>query len=127
MDRNSLDLTAIEVILLNHTYVTLQVVDLPRLDNIVRVWQAGPLVQVGPVVEVVHLLLAFLGKFNCQHVNRQVELGLGLVEVLLIDVVAGDLCCMSSQQNQRVIIDTEGADVMTTLLAVTGLVFVLES
>lgn len=83
--------------------------------------------QVGPVVEVVHLLLAFLGQFNCQHVNWQVELGLGLVEVLLIYVVAGDLCCMSSQQDQRVIIDTEGTDVMATLLAVTGLVFVLES
>lgn len=81
----------------------------------------------GSVVEVIHLPLAFLGKLNCQHVYGQVELGLSLVEVLLIDVVTGDLCCMSGQQNQWVVVNTEGTNVMATLLAETSLVFVLKS
>lgn len=83
--------------------------------------------EVSSVVEVIHLLLAFLGKLNCQHVYWQVELGLGLVEVFLIDVVTGDPCCVSSQQNQRVVINAEGTDMMATLLAETSLVFVLKS
>lgn len=78
------------------------------------------------VVEVIHLLLAFLGQFNRQHVYRQVVFGLGLVEVLLVDVVTGDLGYMSGQQTQRVVIDAEGTDVMATLLAETSLVFVLK-
>lgn len=78
------------------------------------------------VVEVIHLLLAFLGQLNCQHVHRQVVLGLGLVEVFLIDVVTGNLGYMSGQQTQRVIVNTEGTNVMATLLAETSLVFVLK-
>lgn len=81
----------------------------------------------GSVVEVVHLLLAFLGQFNCQHVDWQVELGLGLVEVFFIDVVTGDSGCISSQQDQWVIINTEGTNVVATLLAETSLVFVLKN
>ena len=46
--------------------------------------------QVSPVVEVVDLDLAFLGQFNIQHVHGQVELGLGLVEVLLVQSVTGN-------------------------------------
>ncbi len=79
------------------------------------------------VVEVVHLLLAFLGQFNCQHVDWQVVLGLGLVEVFFIDVVTGNPSCISSQQDQWVIINTEGTDVVATLLAETSLVFVLKN
>lgn len=78
------------------------------------------------VVKVIHLLLAFLGKFNCQHVDWQVVLGLGLVEVLLVDVVTGDLGCISGQHNQWVVFNTEGTNMMATLLAETSLVFVLK-
>lgn len=79
-----------------------------------------------PVVEVVHLLLAFLGKLNCQHIYWQVELGLRLVEVLFVNVVTGDSCCVSSQHNQRVIVDTESTNVMATLLSESSFVLVLE-
>lgn len=78
------------------------------------------------VVEVIHLPLAFLGKFNCQHVYWQVELGLGLVEVLLIHIVTGDPGCISGQHNQWVVVNTEGTNMMATLLAETSLVFVLK-
>lgn len=108
------------------TYITLKVVDLPGLHHIIRVWQASPLVQVGSVVEVIDLDLTFLGQLNSQHVDWQVELGLSLVEVLLIDVVTGDPGCVSSQQDQWVIVHTEGANVVATLLAETSLVFVLK-
>lgn len=80
----------------------------------------------GPVLEVVHLLLAFLGKLNCQHIYWQVELGLGLVKVLLVNVVAGDSCCVSGQHNQRVVINTQGANVMAALLPEPSFVFVLK-
>lgn len=82
--------------------------------------------QASSVVEVIHLLLAFLGKFNCQHVYWKVVLGLGLVEVLLIDVVTGDLGYVSGQHDQWVVLNTEGTNVMTALLTETSLVLVLE-
>lgn len=71
-------------------------------------------------------MLAFLGQFDGQHVHWEVVLGLSLVELGLIDVVAGDLAPMSSQQNQWVVLDAEGTNVMTALLAETSLVFVLK-
>lgn len=108
------------------TYITLKVVDLSGLHHIIRVWQTSPLVQVGSVVEVIDLDLTFLGQLNSQHVDWQVELGLSLLEVLLIDVVTGDPGCVSSQQDQWVIVHTEGANVVATLLAETSLVFVLK-
>lgn len=77
-------------------------------------------------MEVVHLPLAFLGKLNCQHVYWQVELGLGLVKVFFVNVVTGDFCYVSSQQNQRVIVNTEGTNVMATLLPESSFVFVLK-
>lgn len=53
-------------------------------------------------------------------------LGLGLVELLLIDIVTGDFGNMSSQHDQWVILNTEGTNMMAALLAETSLVFVLE-
>ena len=73
------------------TYVTMQSVDLPGLDDITGVWQTGPVVQASPVVEIIDLHLAFLGQFNGQHVHWEVELGLGLVEVLLVQSITGNL------------------------------------
>ena len=72
------------------SYITLEVVGLPGLDYIGGVWQAGPVVQACPVVEVIDLDLAFLGQLNCQHVHWQVELGLGLVEILLVQGITGN-------------------------------------
>ena len=48
--------------------------------------------QVSSVVEVVDLDLAFLGQLNGQHVHWEVELGLGLVEVLLIQGITSNPC-----------------------------------
>ena len=73
------------------TYITLQIIDLSGLNHVVGVWQAGPVVQMSPVVEVIDLNLAFLGQLKTQHVHRKVELGLGLVEVLLVQSITGDL------------------------------------
>lgn len=47
------------------------------------------------------------------------------MEVLLVDVVAEDLGKMSCQHDLWIILNTEGADVVTTLLAESGLVLVL--
>ncbi|KAF3843599.1 hypothetical protein F7725_002448 [Dissostichus mawsoni] len=90
----------------------LMIVGFPGLAHISGVWQAGPVVQVSPVVEVVDLDLAFLGQFNIQHVNGQVELGLGLVEVLLVQ---------GSQHDQRVVLDAASTDVVAHLLTVVSL------
>jgi len=107
------------------THVALQVIGLPGLDHIGGVRQAGPVVQVSPVVEVVDLLLALLGQLEVQHVHRQVELGLGLVEVLLVEGVTGDLGRVHSQHDQRVVVDAEGSNVVAHLLAVPCVVLVL--
>jgi len=106
-------------------HIALQVVGLPGLDHVTGVRQTGPLVQAGDVVGVVDLDLALLGQFNTQHVHWQVELGLGLVEVLLVEDVTGDLSRVHSQHDQRVVPDTEGSDVVAHLLTVPCLVLVL--
>ena len=73
------------------TYITLEIIGLPGLDDIGGVGQAGPVVQTGDVVGMVDLDLVLLGQFKGHHVNWQVELGLGLVEVLLVQEITGDL------------------------------------
>ena len=70
--------------ILRSSYIALEIVCLPGLDYIGGVRKAGPVVQACPVVEVIDLDLAFLGQLNCQHVHWEVELGLGLVEILLV-------------------------------------------
>ena len=108
------------------TYITVQVIDFPSLDDITRVGQAGPVVQHGSVVEIVDLFLALLGQLNIKHVYREVELGLGLFKVLLVEIVTSNLNSVRSQHNQWIILDTEGSDVVSLLLAVTCFVFVLK-
>ena len=99
--------------ILKKTYIALQVIDLPGLDHVIGVWQAGPVVQLGSVVGVICLELTFLGQFNCQHVHWKVELGLGLVEVLLVQDITGNLGRVDRQHAQRVILDAAGTNVVT--------------
>ena len=74
-----------------HTHITLKIVGFPRQDDIIGVWQTSPVVETSDVVGVVDLDLVLLGKFKGHHVYWQVELGLGQVEVLLVQGVTGDL------------------------------------
>ena len=60
-------------------------------DHISGVWQASPVVQTGDVVGMVDLNLVLLGQFKGDHVHWQVELGLGHVEVLLVQGITGNL------------------------------------
>lgn len=109
------------------THITLEVVHLSSLNYITRVRQAGPVVQTGPVEDVIHLVLAFLGQLKGHHVHRQFVLGLGFVEVLLIHVVTGDPGCVGSQHKQRIVLNTECPDVVSTLLAEASLVLILHN
>ena len=59
--------------------------------NISGVRQASPAVQAVDVVGMVDLNLVLLGQFESQHVHWKVELGLGLVEVLLVQGITGNL------------------------------------
>ncbi len=72
------------------THITLKIVDLPGLDDIIGVGQAGPVVKVGSVVGIINLDLTFLGQLNRQQVHWEVELGLGLVEVLLVKSITSN-------------------------------------
>lgn len=73
------------------THITLQVVCLSGLDHIAGVRQTSPVVETSSVVKIVYLDLAFLGQFKIQHVHWEMELGLGLVEILLVQHITGDL------------------------------------
>ncbi len=73
------------------THITLKIIGLAGLDDIILVWQTGPVVQAGSVVVIVDLDLTLLGKFKLQHVDWKLELGLGLVEVLLVQSITGNL------------------------------------
>jgi len=103
----------------------LEVIGFAGLDDVGLVRHTGPVVQAGPVEVVVDLDLALLGQFELQHVHRQLELGLGVVEVLLVEDVAGDPGRVQSQHDERVVPDAEGSDVVAHLLAVTLQVLVL--
>lgn len=81
--------------------------------------------QMSSVVEIVDLDLAFLGQFKIQHVDWQIELGLGLVEVFLVQGITGNLGGVQCQHDQRVVMDAKGSNVVTNLLTVPSLVFVL--
>ena len=72
-------------------YVTMQIVDPPGMDDITGVWQTGPVVQFGSVVEVIDLDLVLLAQLKGHHVQWEVELGFGLVEVLLVQSITGNL------------------------------------
>jgi hypothetical protein len=61
------------------------------MDNISGVWQTGPVVQVSSVVEVVDLDLVLLAQLKGHHVQWKMELGLGLMEVLLVQSITGNL------------------------------------
>ena len=82
--------------------------------------------QLGSVVGVICLELTFLGQFNCQHVHWKVELGLGLVEVLLVQDITGNLGRVDRQHAQRVILDGACTNVVATLVTEASLVFVLK-
>ena len=69
----------------------MQIVDSPGMDNVSGVWQTGPVVQVSSVVEVVDLNLVLLAQLKGHHVQWEMELGLGLVEVLLVQSITGNL------------------------------------
>lgn len=109
------------------SHIALQVVDLPGLNHIIGVRQACPLVQVSSVVEVVHLLLAFLSQFDRQHVYWEVVLGFGLVIFLFIFIVTGNIGYMGSQHEQWVIFNAQSTNMMAALLPETSLVFVLKT
>ena len=66
------------------TYITRDVIHVSGMNDITGVWQAGPVVQAGDVVGMVDLDLVLFGQFKGHHVYWQIELGLGLVEVLLV-------------------------------------------
>ena len=81
--------------------------------------------QLGSVVEIVDLFLALLGQLNIKHVYREVELGLGLVEVLLVKSITSNPSTVYSQHEQWIILHAVSSNVMTDLLAVAGFVLVL--
>ena len=76
---------------MTNTHITLKIIGFAGLDDVILVWQARPLVEARSVVVIIDLNLAFLGQFKLQHVHWQVELGLGLVEVLLVQGITGNL------------------------------------
>ena len=72
------------------TYITLDLICSSGVDNISGVGQAGPVVQAGDVVGMVDLDLVLLGQFKGHHVDWQIELGLGFVEVLFVQSITGN-------------------------------------
>ena len=87
------------------TYVTMQIVDLPGLDNISVVWHTGPVVQFSSVGEFLDLGLAFLGQVKGHHVKWKMELGLGEVEVLLVENITGNPGGIGRHHKQWVILN----------------------
>ena len=108
------------------TYIALQVIGLPSMDDIALVGQARPLVQVVLVVYVTDQGLALLGQHHPQHVHRAAELGLPLLKVLLVLPVALDLGHVHGPHHLGVIFDVPGSNVVAKLLAVTIFVFILK-
>ena len=58
--------------------------------------------QHGSVVEIVDLFLALLGQLNIKHVYREVELGLGLFEVLLVKSITSNPSLASNSKTSPI-------------------------
>ena len=108
------------------TYITLEVVGLPSMDDIALVGQARPLVQVVLVVYVTDQGLALLGQHHPQHVHWAAELGLPLLKVLLVLPVTLDFGHVHGPHHLGVILNVSGSNVVAKLLAKTFLVLVLK-
>ena len=108
------------------TYIALQVIGLPSMDDIALVGQARPLVQVVLVVYVTDQGLALLGQHHPQHVHRAAELGLPLLKVLLVLPVTLDLGHVHGPHHLGVIFDVPGSNVMAKLLTIAFFVLELE-
>lgn len=61
------------------------------MDDITGVWQTGPVVQTSYIFGMVDLDLVLLGQLKGYHVQWEMELGLGLMEVLLVQSITGNL------------------------------------
>ena len=109
------------------THITMEVVHLPCMNHISVVRHAGPVVQTGPVGDFLHVALGCLGQVKGNHVYGQFVLGLGLVEVLLVQVGAEDLGGIGGHHKQRIILNTQGSNVVSALLAEAGLVLILHN
>lgn len=67
------------------TYIAENLIGLPGPDGVLLLWVARPLVQVGAVQDIAQHVLAPLGHLVSDDVRREVDFGLGLVVVLLVD------------------------------------------
>ena len=108
------------------TYIALQVICLPSMDDIALVGQARPLVQVVLVVYVTDQGLALLGQHHPQHVHRAAELGLPLLKVLLVLPVTLDLGHVHGPHHLGVVMYRSGTNVMAKLLTIAFFVLELE-
>ena len=108
------------------TYIALQVIGLPSMDDIALVGQARPLVQVVLVVYVTDQGLALLGQHHPQHVHWAAELGLPLLKVLLVLPVALDLGHVHGPHHLWIVMYRSGTNVMAKLLTIAFFVLELE-
>lgn len=107
-------------------HIALEVVGLPRVDHVVLVRKAGPLVQVLPVVNVTDQGLALLGCLHRQGIHRDVDLGLGIIVALLVEAVVLQGHGARGQHQLGVVLGAGAPDVVAFLLLVGFLVLVLE-
>lgn len=67
------------------TYITENLIGLSGPDGVLLLWMARPLVQVGAVEDITQHVLATLSYLVGDDVRWEVDFGLGLVVVLLVD------------------------------------------
>lgn len=71
------------------TYITENLIGLSGTNSVLLFWVASPLVQVGAVEDIAQHVLAPLGYLVSDNIRREVDLGLGLMVVLLVDPLSG--------------------------------------
>lgn len=111
---------------INDTHVALEVISFPSLDDIILVWQAGPLMQRMFIVHITNQGLTFLGQNDAKHVHWAAEPGLVFLKVFLVLTVTLHFGNVEGPHHLGVVMYCPGANVVTQLLAISFFVFVLK-
>lgn len=85
------------------TYITENLIGLSGTNGILLIRVASPLVQVGAVEDIAQHVLAPLGYLVSNNIRREVDLGLGLMVVLLVDPLSGQNI-MVKKTNKKILI-----------------------
>lgn len=108
------------------THITLEVISFPRVDDVILVGQARPLMKEMFIVHIADQGLTFLGQDDAKHVHRAAVSSLVFLKLFLVLEVTHHFGNVKGPHHLGVVMDCSGTNVVTQLLTISFFVFVLK-